>query len=516
MLKLAPELSLPVDSVTQTFAILAKRRSGKSFTARRFAEELLLAHQQVVMLDPKGDQWGIRSSADGKLPGFPVIILGGEHGDLPLEVNAGEVVAKLVVHEQASILLDLSDLRKGEVARFMGGEHGRLGFLEALYRFKAHEQYRSPVMLIVDEADAIGPQRPFKGQERMLGALEDIVRRGGQRGLGCMLVTQRSAVLNKNLLTQAEALIAMRTIAPQDLAAMEAWIDVHGTPQERAILLASLPSLPTGDAWFWSPGWPSADGIFKRTHISPIRTFDSGATPEPGKKRLAPKSLADIDLDVLKRQMAETIERAKADNPVELRKQIAELRTQLAKIATAQTAQTAQPKSEPINSESIEKRIQAVIERTELRIKADISKKLRIACKDAVALHKSIEAMRGTLEALDMEATNATERLATMADERDLYIANAAVRSSRQLVTGLVEPKRDGRSNGKLAGGKQRMLIALAQKPGLNARQLGLRAGLSSKSGTFATYLAALRTETLIEGTKSKSANNISGARQLR
>jgi DNA helicase HerA-like ATPase len=63
----------------------------------------------------------------------------------------------------------------------------------------------------------------------MLGAGEDIVRRGGQRGIGCMMITQRTAVLNKNVLTQCEMLVALRTISPQDLKAMQAWIDVHGS-----------------------------------------------------------------------------------------------------------------------------------------------------------------------------------------------------------------------------------------------------------------------------------------------
>src|SRR5579884_374133 len=123
-LHIGEKFSLPLEAVTQTFAILAKRRAGKSYTARRFAEELLGADQQVVIVDPKGDWWGIRSAADGKAPGFPVIIIGGEHGDLPLEVNAGEIIAKLVTEERVSVLLDLSTLRKSEVARFMGGEVG--------------------------------------------------------------------------------------------------------------------------------------------------------------------------------------------------------------------------------------------------------------------------------------------------------------------------------------------------------------------------------------------------------
>jgi uncharacterized protein len=324
MLKIASNLSLPDDAVTQTVSILAKRRAGKSYTARRFAEQLFNAGQQIVIADPKGDWWGIRSSADGKSPGLPIVILGGERGDVPLEAHSGEIVAKLVVIERVSVLIDLSLLRKHEVATFM------TAFLENVYRIKAREIYRTPMMLIIDEADAIAPQHTSKGEERMLGAAEDIVRRGGQRGIGCTLITQRSASINKHVLTQTQILVALRTIAPQDLKAMNAWIDVHGTEEQRSTLMSSLPALPTGDAWVWSPGWPSVDGIFKRVTVLPIETFDSGATPKPGEKRKEPKNIADVDLESLKRQMADTIERAKADDPKELRKQIAELKKQLA------------------------------------------------------------------------------------------------------------------------------------------------------------------------------------------
>jgi hypothetical protein len=323
MIKIADNLSLPVEVVTQTVSIIAKRRAGKSYTARRIAEELHSARQQIVIVDPKGDWWGIRSSDDGKRPGLNLIILGGEHGDVPLESGAGEIVAKLVVEERVSIVLDLSFFRKYEIATFMAI------FLETLYRLKAKEQYRTPVMLVIDEADAIAPQRPQKGEERMLGAAEDIVRRGGQRGIGCCLVTQRSAVLNKNVLTQSQIIVALRTIAPQDIAALDAWIEVHGTQAERAKLLESIASLPIGDAWFWSPGWPGDNGIFKRVHVLPIRSYDSGATPKPGEKRAEPSNPAHVDLEALKRQMAATIEKAKADDPKELRKKIADLENQL-------------------------------------------------------------------------------------------------------------------------------------------------------------------------------------------
>jgi DNA helicase HerA-like ATPase len=312
-LRIASDLALPLDATTQAIGIVAKRRVGKSYTARRFAEQLLNAGQQVVIVDPKGDWWGIRSSADGKAPGFPVVILGGEHGDVPLEKGAGEIVAKMVVEERVSVPARPVAVPEARVAVFMAD------FLETLYRLKAKESLRTPLMLIVDEADAIAPQKPHPGEERMLGAGEDIVRRGGQRGIGCMMITQRTAVLNKNVLTQCEMLVALRTISPQDLKAMQAWIDVHGSIEERDTLMASLPSLPQGDAWFWSPGWPTADGIFKRVHVSPIETFDSGATPKSGEKRVEPKTSPTSTSARCSGRWRDD-RKAKADDPKELRK----------------------------------------------------------------------------------------------------------------------------------------------------------------------------------------------------
>lgn len=327
-LRIANDFELPIEFVTQASSVLAKRRAGKSYLARKIVEQAHRAAQQVVIVDPKGDWWGVRSAADGKAPGLPIVIFGGERGDVPIEASAGELVAKLLVEETVSALVDLSLFRKHEVATFMAS------FLETLYRLKNHERYRTPLLLVIDEADAIAPQKPMPNEARMLGAANDIVRRGGQRGLGCMLISQRSAVLNKDVLTQAEVLVCLRTIAPQDLKAINAWIDVHGTEQQRRKLMDTLPSLPIGDAWVWSPGWPTAKGIFQRIHALPIETFDSGATPRPGQKRVEPKTLAQVDLDALRRHMSELLERAAADDPKKLRARIAELERQLAKKPT--------------------------------------------------------------------------------------------------------------------------------------------------------------------------------------
>ncbi len=250
-------------------------------------------------------------------------IFGGERGDVPLESTGGELVAQIAVEQRLHMLIDLSQFRKTQIPVFMSA------FLETLYRLKAQEKYRTPVMLIIDEADAIAPQKPMKGEERMLGAADDIVRRGGQRGIGCTMISQRSAVLNKNLLTQLEILFVLRTIASQDLAAVNLWIEKHGTPEQGDVLMESLPSLPIGDAWVWSPGWPTEKGLFQRVHVSAIETFDSGATPKAGERRVEPRSVADVDLEAIRKSMADTIERAAANDPVVLKKRIGVLESAL-------------------------------------------------------------------------------------------------------------------------------------------------------------------------------------------
>jgi DNA helicase HerA-like ATPase len=192
-LKISPTFSLPIGFVTWTQAILAKKGSGKSYTASVEAEELLDAGQQIVVVDPVGAWHGLRSSADGKSAGYPIAVLGGEHGDVPLEPTAGEVIADAIATEHFSAIVDLSAFRKGEALRFMAA------FLETLYR-----RNRDVLHLFIDEADTVAPQRPFGEEARTLGAAEDIVRRGRQRGIGCTLITQCPQVLSKNVLGQVD------------------------------------------------------------------------------------------------------------------------------------------------------------------------------------------------------------------------------------------------------------------------------------------------------------------------
>jgi hypothetical protein len=325
-LRLSPDLALPLDVAGEAIGILATRGAGKSYTSAVLVEELHAAGVQLVVLDPTGVYWGLRSSADGRSEGLPLSILGGAHGDVSLEPTAGRLIADVIVDTGSSLILDLSDFEsKGAQTRFIAD------LAERLYHRKARS--RTTLHLVIDEANEFAPQRPMRDEPRMLGAIERIVGKGRSRGIGVTLITQRSAALNKNVLDLVETLVAMRVLGPRDRKAIDGWITVKETSDDAGVL-ASLPSLPTGTAWVWAP----VRGILQRAAIRRIRTFDSYETPKPGVERAEPSAVAPIDLSKLGEQIRATAERAEASDPRKLQARIRELEADAQRTANKITA----------------------------------------------------------------------------------------------------------------------------------------------------------------------------------
>lgn len=457
-LHISPDLSLPLDFVTQTQAILAKRGVGKSYTASVQAEEMLAARQQIVVLDPTGGWWGLKSSADGKTPGYPIAVFGGEHADVPLEEHAGEVIAQAIVERRFSAIIDLSLLRKGAMQRFMSP------FLETLYRLN-----REAVHVFVDEADAFAPQKPFGEEARTLGAMEDLVRRGRKRGIGTTLITQRPAVISKNVLTQCEVLCVLRLVHPRDIDTVMEWVNVHADPEQAQQMIESLPSLPVGDAWFWCPAWD----LFKRIHVRERQTFDSSATPKAGEKVRQPRVLADVDIQQLGEQIKSTVEQAKANDPAHLKRRILELEKALAQ----------RPK------EKVEKTVEKIVEVPVLK-NGQLDKTHKLADR----LHAAVDKL--TAETAELRKLIAPAAVPRPVPATPKTVVHAAA-MRREPVAVKVTKARDPLPEGAVSigkSGKRRLLIALAQNPdGLTKRKLSLLSGISLKGGTWRTYLGELR-----------------------
>ena len=325
MLKLAKDLSLPVDAVTQTFLVVGKRGSGKSNTAARFVEQLHHAKLPFVVLDPVDTWWGLKAGLDGG-KGLDVYVFGGRKQDLPLNATDGTLIADVLCEHRVSMVLSVKHLSGRERSAFM------VAFAQTLFQ----KWGGGPLHVVLEEAHELAPQmsggRGGQGNQdneaAMLGAFKRLWKLGRSSGIGGTAVTQRPASLSKDITTQSEILIAHRTIGPQDVAAIGAWVKYHGEQEE---ILGELPSLPTGEAFIWAPEFPEGKAIgLKRTSILLRETYDSASTPKVGEQRVEPKELAPVDLERLRAKMATTIEKAKADDPKELKRQIAELRKEMA------------------------------------------------------------------------------------------------------------------------------------------------------------------------------------------
>lgn len=451
-LQLADGFTLPAETVTETIAILAKRGAGKTYTASVLVEELIGAGLPTVVIDPVGVWWGLRSSADGTGPGLPVTILGGEHADLPLSPESGAAVADLVVEERLPLVLDLSLMSKTQQRRWV------CDFLERLYH-----RNREPLHVVIDEADLYAPQRANASAARLLGAYEDVVRRGRARGLGCTSITQRPASLHTDIRSQAEVLIALRMTGAHDIGAVEDWVRLHAEPDQAREVTASLPSLPVGTAWVWSPGWLE---ILTQIQVRKRRTFDSSATPKPGQRLITPQEFAavhDSDLARVRDRLGtveEPVESAPSSGARASGRELARLREELA-------AERSRPRP---------------VERIEVPVLSDhAAETLR---ETATRLETVVAELRRVLSGA--QPTSSPDVKPARRDEP------LAPRRSAE------RPAQHGQV--KLKAGARRMLDVLARQHPLRVTraQLATLAGLKVTGGTFNTYFSVLRSSDLI------------------
>lgn len=279
---------LPDSALDDRLAFVGTSGSGKTYAAGTAVERLLTLGQKVVVVDPLGVWYGLRVLVDGQTPGFPVVIFGGAHADLPLTEHAGGLIGETVASMAESGIISLTDLgSKAAERRFM------LAFLERLYRSASGE----PTHLIFDEADLWAPQKSSEPQLQNL--MEQIVRRGRVKGFIPWLITQRPAVLSKDVLSQADGLVAMKLTSSQDRDALGGWIEGQADRADEKRMLARLPQLARGQALIWIPGRQ----ILEEATFPKKKTFDSSSTPKRGEVRRQ-ATLKPIDIGKLKARLS--------------------------------------------------------------------------------------------------------------------------------------------------------------------------------------------------------------------
>lgn len=458
-------VQLPLTAVTETFAILAKRGAGKTNTAVVLTEEMVAAGEQVIVVDPVGVWWGLRATADGGPSDLPVVIIGGDHADIPLREGDGRALARLLVETRQSAVLDLSELSKSASRRLMAD------FLEDLYTV-----CRQPLHLIVDEADLLAPQRLPKDMTRLAGAMDDVTRRGRAHGIGVTLISQRPAVLSKDVLGQAEVLVALRMTNPRDVAAIDEWVRLHAEDERAREVKASLPSLPIGTAWVWSPGWLE---ILERVQVRHRRTFDSSATPVPGQQRRS-ATIAHVDVDALRSRLAD-----------------------LAGTSDKATAKTTTTRPDAQERELRAQLEQRDVELARMQRENERLRNANVGLQDAAT--SALASLRQALAALEMPPTHRPQSDGPAEGDEPVEgnePLSAPKEPAKPAPVAAVPQHRTPtpREQVRLRSGATRMLAVLAQHAPrrLTRSQLATLAKMRATGGTFGTYLSDLRRAGLI------------------
>lgn len=309
------QFEFPQAALEQHIAILGKAGSGKTVTAKGIAEGLLTRSARVVVVDPTGVWWGMKSSADGKKGAFPMLIFGGRKADVPLNEKNGEALAELIGTSPTSAIIDTSLMKVGERTRFFAD------FANGLLRVN-----EGPLWVFIDEAHLFAPQGKVSDPQsgNMLHAANNLVSLGRARGLRVTMISQRPAKLHKDSLTQVETLVALRLIAPQDRDAVKSWIADQADVEEGKRIIASLPTLPTGTGWVWAP----EIGILEKVKFPMIKTFDSSKAPGAGWND-TPPTMAAISIKNATDHLKIFEEELKANDPSTLRAEIKKLQREL-------------------------------------------------------------------------------------------------------------------------------------------------------------------------------------------
>jgi len=445
---------LPADLGDRKIAILAMSKAGKTYGLGDILEELYAAGRPWVAADPANNLWGLRAKPDGTPSELSIVVMGGDHGDLPLEKDAGERVAEAFLSDPICLVLDVAFESKTVTRRFMTDFANRL----------MRQRTDVPRVVVLEEAPEFVPQKArYKVSEECKAAIDRLTRLGGNFGYGVVIASQRSATIDKDVLSQCDALVVMRLTDVRDRRAVKDWIVAKNIGDRVEKCFGDLGDLADGEGWYWSP----TEDRFERFK------FRSRTT-------LHPRDMKKLGLK------PQSVELADARSFVE------RLKRQLTKVQAPVPSAAVAPSSRKTKALEVVAR-DAYMDRVE-------AEKLRLA---QVNLESQVQNFQEELK---------RERARRRDAERRLESVRAYLKPKYEALRKLFEDLAPTGSNGDVdraiydpwlvrarKRGCGRMLEVLLDKPELTKNQLGTLAGVAAGKRTFRAYVYWLKANGLVD-----------------
>ncbi|MGH6982567.1 MAG: hypothetical protein ACREFC_15300 [Stellaceae bacterium] len=455
-----------VELASQGNGILGIRDSGKSYTAAFLAERLMDAGIPIIAFDPIGIWRFLRVAGVGK--GYPVVVAGGEHGDLPLTAHNAAEIVRAAMREGVSLVLDLYsiELSKADWKRIVQSAVKTL--LHGNKEFGLRH-------IFIEEAAEFAPQRIGPGDGMVYAEIEKLARMGGNALLGYTLINQRAEEVNKAILELCDTLFLHRQKGRNSITALSKWLDIAGAVGAKEIV-PSLPLLEQGECWLWRSGSDTP----VRVKIPAKRSFHPDRRAMRDAPALAARAAVNVSafVDQMKAALPVLAKEADDKDPKKLLAKIAMLEAQLRKSSTGATpGQLATARQEGHDGGLKQGRLEG----------ADEIRKLRAAILAAAGyLTPLIEAKDGGVPVIPVR--HAAEPVTIAVPPRP----------QRQIT--ISPPSRGRDDNAALAPAERKFLTVLAQRGSLTRNKIAIFAGYSVKSGHVDNTLGGLRTRRLAAG----------------
>jgi len=225
-LNISSDLSLDLEEVIgQCIAILGIRGSGKSNTAGVIFEELLRHNYPMSIVDIEGEYFGLKEK-------YEVLVVGtGDGVEIEIDPDCAEEIAQVSIEKNVPVVLDLSGFLSDERTELLKA------YLTSLWNLAG--KLRRPYIIGIEEAHEFIPQGVKTELKEMIAR---IALRGRKRGLGAIIVSQRSAKVDKDVLSQAGILFLHRVVHEVDMRVYSELL-----PWKKSEVKEIIGSLETGD-----------------------------------------------------------------------------------------------------------------------------------------------------------------------------------------------------------------------------------------------------------------------------
>lgn len=287
------QLDPTLDSLMgMAISILGVRGKGKSVTLARITEQFLYNGVPLAVVDILGEYWTLKEK-------FPNIIIVGRSSKVDVDVELSTTkqarkVAEWSFTERTPVVLDMSDYSDEQGFELIKA------YFEALWPVAGRRP--RPYFAVVDECHTWFPQRGTVPTKEIFSR---IALKGRSRGLGIVMASQRSANVEKSIITQANFMFLHGVRHGADIGVYQDMV-----PAERAWTKSKATSLRPGEVIFVT------DEIITVGKMMMRDTVHGGYTPGMEEIEL-PKltSISEETLNAFKSMFSAAGEEVEEDDP---------------------------------------------------------------------------------------------------------------------------------------------------------------------------------------------------------